>query len=369
MASPKICPRCHRLYRDKHALCSYDQEPLVTTRRIDLIEPSTRELEGERIGDRYVLRGFIGRGAMAKIYLAEDLETHEPVAVKLLDPEHARVANTRERFLREARAAAVIGHENIVDILDAGIRADRTPYVVMEFLFGETLGQLVRRQGPLSAELALPILIDVASALAAAHRENIVHRDVKPDNIFLVGEPGEPYTVKVVDFGLAKMDADSNLTALGIAVGTLEYMSPEQAVSDRVGPRADVYGLGAVMFRMLTGELPFPYEEPPRLLAAQLVEPPPAPESLRPGLDPALAAILLTAMRKHPDNRYPTMVAFGEDLERALGNKDGLFADHPLRISPDAYVPVSPFAQNVARLLYRRSGMTAPDWPNDDDDA
>jgi serine/threonine-protein kinase len=299
---------------------------------------------------------------MARVYLAEDRETRRPVAVKVLDPAHVRTGRTRERFFREAKAAAMIGHPNIVRVFDVGQRDGGAPYLVMEYLFGESLGDCLRRERRMDADIALPTLRHAAAGLAAAHRAGIVHRDVKPDNIFLVGEPGDPYAVKVLDFGLAKIHAQSGLTVTGFAVGTVEYMAPEQVVSDRHDARTDVYALGVVMFRVFTGELPFPRgEDDSDLLARHLLTPPPRPSSLREDLDPRVEAVILKAIRKRPENRYASMEAFIEDLDRLVGGAAGrLTAENPLPSPQDVYVPQGVFAKNATVYFYRKLGMLLP---------
>src|SRR5262249_16550758 len=159
-------------------------------------------------------------------------------------------------FLREASAVKGLEHPNIVKISDTGERGDGAPYLVMEYLFGETLGAFLRREKKMLPEVALPFIYKAASALSAAHKAGIVHRDVKPDNVFVIGEAGEPYDIRLLDFGIAKLRR-SNMTVAGTTIGTAEYMAPEQGLADPVDPRTDIYGLGAVMYRMLVGELPF----------------------------------------------------------------------------------------------------------------
>ncbi|WP_437797880.1 serine/threonine-protein kinase [Sorangium sp. So ce693] len=357
-----FCARCHREYDAGHRFCPYDGAELTEGRRVDLFRYKPTRLRGTRLGERYEVHGYLGKGAMARVYLAVEIETGQPVAIKVLEEFAARAERTRERFVREAQSAAMIGHPNIVRVLDAGARSeDGAPYLVMEYLFGESLGDWLRRERRMDADLAIPVLSQAASGLAAAHRAGIIHRDVKPDNIYLVGPQGDPYAVKVLDFGLAKIQAADLITATGTAVGTLEYMAPEQVVSDLPDARTDVYGLGVVMFRAFTGELPFPRSEQSELLARQLVTPPPRPSEKRRSLDPLLESVILKAIRKRPDNRYPSMEAFLEDLERLAGDRDGpLSADEPLREPSDVYVPQGSFARNAAIYFYRRLGMEAP---------
>ncbi|WP_437676194.1 serine/threonine-protein kinase [Sorangium sp. So ce131] len=356
-----FCARCHREYDAGHRFCPYDGAELADARRVELFRYKPTRLRGTVLGGRYEVCGYIGKGAMARVYLAVERETRLPVAIKVLESFAARAERTRERFMREAQSAAMIGHPNIVKVLDAGTRDDGAPYLVMEYLFGESLGDWLRRERLMDADLAVPVLCQAASGLAAAHRAGIIHRDVKPDNLFLLGAQGDPYAVKVLDFGLAKIQAADHITATGTAVGTLEYMAPEQVVSDRPDARTDVYGLGVVMFRAFTGELPFPRSEQSELLARQLVTQPPRPSERRRGIDRLTEAVILKAIRKRPENRYPSMEAFLLDLERLAGERGGpLLAEDPLPAPDDVYVPQGSFARNAAIYFYRKLGMEAP---------
>jgi serine/threonine protein kinase len=247
---------------------------VVTARRIDHIPIQPDPEAGRVLDGRYVIRGLLGRGAMARVFLAEDSESGEPVAVKVLESlVGARSDTAKQRFFREARAAAMLKHPSIVRILDLGLRDDGVPYLVLEHLFGEVLGELLRRVSVLGAGLGLAIVREAAAGLVVAHAAGIVHRDVKPDNVFLVGAPGEPYGVKLLDFGLAKLDQQSGFTKAGTAVGTMEYMAPEQLLTERPDARTDVYALGVVMYRMFTGRLPFEGKDEAELLARQLIDP------------------------------------------------------------------------------------------------
>jgi eukaryotic-like serine/threonine-protein kinase len=184
---------------------------------------------------------------------------------------------------------------------------------------------------------------------------------VKPDNIFLIGAQGDPYGVKVLDFGLAKIQAANGITATGVAVGTIEYMAPEQVVSDRPDARTDVYGLGTVMYRTFTGDLPFPRADDSELLARQLVTQPPRPSEKRKSIDRRIEAVILKALRKRPENRYPSMAAFLEDLERLAGDREGeLTAEGPLPEPEDVYVPRGAFARNATVYFYKKLGMVSP---------
>jgi serine/threonine-protein kinase len=347
-----FCPRCHRLYDATTQFCPHDGTPIVTTPRIHSIRVQPTSEAGALIDGRYAIRGLLGKGSMARVYLAEDNETGEPVAVKLLDHEMARRRAMRERFLREVDVARKLEHPNIARILGAGEQG-LVPYLVLEYLFGESLGEMIRRAGIVDPALMLPLLRDAASALAAAHRAGIVHRDLKPDNLFLVGAIGAPYAIKVLDFALAKLQ-EGNLTGVGMAVGTLAYMAPEQAITDKVDARSDIYGLGSVMFRSFTGRLPFTSMDRARLIGCHLFVTPPRPTAIRPELDPRLEEVILTTLRKHPDNRYPSMEVLVEDIERILGQRGGEMYAGTLQRDPDIYEPKSPFAQSTAQNLYTR---------------
>ena len=301
---------------------------------------------GVLLGARYEVRGFIGKGAMARVYLAQDLEKREPVAVKVLDTSTPRDREARERFLREATAVKDLDHPNIVKIFDTGERGDGAPYLVMEYLFGESFGSFLRREKRMDPKIAVPMLIKAADALIAAHEAGIVHRDVKPDNLFLIGEPGEPYDVRLLDFGFAKL-RQATQTAAGMAIGTAEYMAPEQGLADPVDGRTDVYGLGAVLYRVLTGQLPFRATDDAELIAKLALLPPTPPRHWAQDIDPRLETIVTAALRKRPENRYPSMKKMVADLEIVRARRDvPLFAERVIA-EPDIYEPVGPIAKGA----------------------
>jgi serine/threonine-protein kinase len=348
----KYCPRCHRHYDDPELrFCPDDGAAISDAPQVQHIRARPTRETGVVLEGRYEVRGIIGKGGMARVYLADDVRTRRAVAVKILSRDFARDPVARERFLREIEVSATIGHPNVVQVLDAGERPDGSPFIVLEFLHGESLGELLRRDGHVEAAFAVPMLARAASALSAAHRVGIIHRDVKPDNLFLVGERGAPYTLKVVDFGMAKLTEATSLSQSGMALGTLQYIAPEQALADPVDGRTDVYGLGVVLYRTVTGKLPFEAQDDARLVAHHLFAPPPRPSLVKPGLDPRLDAVILNAMRKRPENRYPTMKALEEDLERILGERDGAVVPAPLVREPDHYEAENPSARAAATVL------------------
>jgi serine/threonine protein kinase len=354
-----LCPLCHREFDDPSArVCPYDRSALKNDPPISLIDAQPSPEVGAVYDKRYIVRGTLGGGGMGQIYLAEHAFTQQPVAIKVLNSREARQTVLRERFLREARTIDALEHPNIVRLLDAGVRRDGNPYLVMEYLHGESLGARLRRERRLPLAQALWIAREVASALAAAHEAGAIHRDVKPDNVFLLGAIGAPYAVKVVDFGLARLQGMSSLTATGTTVGTIEYMAPEQTVKDPMGPRCDVYALGVVLYRMIAGKLPFNGDDALKL-AQHLIVVAPRLSRFVPDVDPRVESVVATALRKLPTNRYATMEDFLEDLDRLLGARDGEVSAGTV-LDDDVYLPHSPYAKTVATLLYKKLGLLPP---------
>ncbi|WP_375756883.1 protein kinase [Corallococcus exercitus] len=272
-------------------------------------------LVGTQMGSFRLVRR-VGRGGMGSVYLAEHVSIGSRVAVKVLHEHLTRYPELVQRFHAEARAVNLIGHENIVSIFDLNAAAPR-PYLIMEFLEGAPLSAWVGT--PLSAGAVVPMLTQVCDALHAAHARGIVHRDLKPDNIFLVKRGrGMPF-VKVLDFGIAKLvDASMPETVAGIIVGTPEYMAPEQSLSRRLDGRADLYAVGVIAYQLLTGRLPFPDEGLTAQLVAHQTRQPPAPRSICSTVPAALEAVVLRALAKTPEERFPNALALRAALEQAL---------------------------------------------------
>ncbi|HZI12893.1 MAG TPA: serine/threonine-protein kinase, partial [Myxococcus sp.] len=258
----------------------------------------------------------LGRGGMGAVYLGEHVSIGSRVAVKVLHEHLARYPELVQRFHAEARAVNLIGHENIVSIFDLNAAPPR-PYLIMEYLDGAPLSAWVGT--PLPAAAVVAVLAQVCDALQAAHARGIVHRDLKPDNIFLVRRGrGTPF-VKVLDFGIAKLrDAHMPQTHAGIIVGTPEYMAPEQSLGRRVDGRADLYALGVIAYQLVTGRLPFTEEGLTAQLVAHQMRPPPPPRSVHPGVPPAVERVILHALAKAPEDRYPDTLALKAALQAAL---------------------------------------------------
>jgi serine/threonine-protein kinase len=218
------------------------------------------------------------------------------------------------RFQREAEAASALFHPNVVGVYDVNHTADGRPYIVAEFLEGEQLGDFLERAGKLPVPLAIHIVRQVCRALGAAHERGIVHRDIKPENIFLTGAPAAP-VAKVLDFGISKLAGDATgLTKTGMVMGTPAYMAPEQARGDRVDHQADIYALGAILYRVVTGKRPFEEMDALATLTSVLTEDPPRPREIDPSVPDALEIVIQRAMAKDPADRYRTTAALEADL-------------------------------------------------------
>ncbi|MBN8469363.1 protein kinase [Corallococcus exiguus] len=305
---------CDTLVREAGGGPGKAVEPPAAVAVADEVDP----LVGTQMGSFRLVRR-VGRGGMGSVYLAEHVSIGSRVAVKVLHEHLTRYPELVQRFHAEARAVNLIGHENIVSIFDLNASAPR-PYLIMEFLEGAPLSAWVGT--PLSAGAVVPMLMQVCDALHAAHARGIVHRDLKPDNIFLVKRGrGMPF-VKVLDFGIAKLvDASMPETVAGIIVGTPEYMAPEQSLSRRLDGRADLYAVGVIAYQLLTGRLPFPDEGLTAQLVAHQTRTPPSPRSICPSVPPALEAVVLRALAKTPEERFPHALALRAALEQALATR------------------------------------------------
>jgi serine/threonine protein kinase len=271
---------------------------------------------GTVIAGRYRILGLIGVGGMGAVYRAEHVHMRKTVALKLLHPELLRVEEVVQRFEREAIAAARIDHPNVVAANDFGKLDDGSFYLVLEYVDGTSLRQLLET-GPLPVARALNVARQTTLALGAAHAAGIVHRDLKPDNVMLVPEPDGTDRVMVLDFGIARVAPPSEnrdatkLTRVGVVMGTIAYMSPEQAIGQAIDERTDLYSLGVMLYEMIAGNVPFDAELPSQVLARQLVE---APPPLPAGTPVPLAQLVYDLMEKKAEDRPPTADAVLERL-------------------------------------------------------
>ncbi len=253
---PKVCRLCGGRYPDDFRVCPRDANPLENAPEGD--DPFL----GKVLGETYEIARLVGEGGMGRVYEARHLRLKDRrFAVKVLHPELARQPDVVARFQREAESASSIAHPNVVDVFDVHKTADGVPYLVGEFLQGEELGDHIKRNGKLPVAQAVAVTRQVCKALAAAHARGIVHRDMKPENVFLVSNDGA-LSVKVLDFGISKAGGEANLTRTGMIMGTPSYMAPEQAKGDKVDLRADIYAIGALLYHALTGSRPFDSDDP-----------------------------------------------------------------------------------------------------------
>jgi tRNA A-37 threonylcarbamoyl transferase component Bud32 len=273
---------------------------------------------GTLLGGRYRLDAQIGRGGMSTVYRAFDIVLERPVAIKLMHREIASDSDQLERFRREARSVARLNHPHIVTVIDAGEEpaedGGSTPYIVLEYVDGETLKQLIHRVGPLDSPQALAYAIELARALGAAHERMIVHRDVKPQNV-LIGEEGG---AKITDFGIARTLTEEGLTVAGRVLGTTDYVSPEQALGQPVTGQSDLYSLGVVLYEMLTGEVPFTGDSPVAVAMRHVREQLPDVQRLRPDVSAATASVIDRAVAKDLDWRYADADSMAAALEDVL---------------------------------------------------
>jgi serine/threonine-protein kinase len=278
----------------------------------------TDPLISQLVADRYRVIRKLGEGGMGSVYLAEHVVIEKKLVLKVLAPELARREDLVARFLQEARSASRICHENVIDISDFGQSAEGYVYIAMEYLEGQDLGQVVRAEGALAWSRVRGIVVQICRALRAAHDRGIVHRDMKPENIFLIHREGRPEFVKILDFGIAKvMGLDPNgprLTRTGMIFGTPEYMAPEQAEGKEADHRVDVYAVGCIAYHLMTGQTPFVADNFMAMLTKHLMEDPVPPSVRRPDLaiTPEMDALVGKALEKDRDKRYQNM---GELLE------------------------------------------------------
>jgi len=359
------CPHCAGSHPKTWSHCPTTGKPLTTG-------PA---LVGRVIGDRYRILGLIGEGGMGAVYEAEHLAVGRRVALKRLHPELAHDSHAISRFQREARAAGASGHEHVVDVLDLGFAEDGAPYLVMELLVGESLATRLKRQRQIAPRRAAAIAGQVLSALEAVHALDVIHRDLKPDNIFLSKRNGRTDYVKVLDFGVSKMSAegkDPKLTRTGVMVGTPHYMSPEQARGVRnLDHRVDLYAIGVILYECLAGQLPFQADNYHALLQSILAREPLPLQQLVPDLDAGLVELVHRALAKRADDRFPNaramweaLVPFGADaparLESVPAPSPALSMQGTSLATSFGALPTTPMEGEILRAKLREASAFQP---------
>ncbi|HEY6804888.1 MAG TPA: protein kinase [Pyrinomonadaceae bacterium] len=351
------CPHCKATLREEAVFCDTcgevvtndaDRTTLAFDSRADVNEDA---YVGRVIGGKYKLLARLGSGGMGTVYRARRIHIGDDVAVKVLHSEYVNEPNTVERFRREAQAAAMLRHPSIVSIYDFGEARDNDPaFIIMELVDGQTLRQILETEGKLEPHRAVTLLIDVCKGVAVAHRLNIVHRDIKPDNIMILPpdvDDGQE-RVKVVDFGIAKlkdMVAAKTLTQSGRMIGTVYYMSPEQCAAEHLDARSDVYSLGAVLYELLSGHPPFTAETASGIIAKHLTQaPPPLPAELN--VPAEVEAVIVKALAKEASARQADAAALRNELRLALGESPSRRTSENLGILTTKEQPVSVVQQS-----------------------
>lgn len=346
------CPRCGKETPERTNFCAACGFNLIGTRDgLAFRDP----LIGVVIGDRYRLLSRIGVGGMGTVYKAEHVRMGKVVAVKLLHGDLSRDESMIRRFNREARAASRLSSPHTVSVFDYG-QTEGLVYLVMEYLQGSDLGQILRSRGPIGLKHVAKIIAQVADSLDEAHKHGIVHRDLKPENIFICAESssGRAEHVKVLDFGLAKLRAtrEESLvdSVVGSIIGTPHYMSPEQITGKEVDVRSDVYSLGAVAYKLLTGSPPFEHANPVAVLSSHLTAPPPRIAEVNPELE-SIQPILDTALAKLPEERFQSVLQLSEALSRVVMDPEAFARDSA---GPTLSVPAVDFEDASTRKDFDR---------------
>ncbi|HEY9869089.1 MAG TPA: serine/threonine-protein kinase [Candidatus Obscuribacterales bacterium] len=331
-AEEKICPVCSVAYPAYAVFCSVDGGRLVPARPAqaaaqargseideDEMVPAT-ELIGQIVGGKYLLEEFIGEGGMAVVYRATHVNMERPVVVKILQGRLSTSEKSVQRFERECKVTAKVSHPNVVSVFDVGFINGNQPYLVMEYIKGESLRDKIDREGQLPLNVAAAILIQICRGLQEAHSMGIIHRDLKPENILLQERSDRPDWVKIVDFGIAHLSSAGyqRLTKTGSVVGTAEYMAPEQLRDFPLDTRSDLYSLGVMLFEMLTARVPFEADTLEAMLLKAIMDPPDPPSKFRQDIPAGspFDRVVLRAMEKDPDRRYQTATEMRLDVEQ-----------------------------------------------------
>src|SRR5688572_10835249 len=314
------CPQCGRQYAHGEKVCAVDQTPLQADATIAVATPAD-PLVGVTFDGKYRLDEKLGVGGMGTVYRATHLLIDRPVAIKVLNSRFVEDEAALIRFRREARAAGRLQHANAVTVTDFGTTSDGYVYIVMELLEGRTLREVLAHDAPLDTARAVSLMMQISAAVGAAHEAGIIHRDLKPANIFIVQRTNTPPTVKVLDFGIAKLAAEAleeddhmTLTQVGVMIGTPRYMSPEQCDGVQLTPASDVYSLGIILYEMLAGMTPFTGSTPLSVAMKHSSSPPRPPSEIVATIPPAIESVVLHALEKNPADRPANADEFRQEL-------------------------------------------------------
>src|SRR5882762_8418254 len=333
----KVCPVCGKEYSDTSTLCTLDAEVLQS---VD--DP----LVGQTLAEKYLIEQLIKRGGMGAVYRGKHVMMDKTVAIKVLRPSLAGDDDVVARFSREAKAASRISHPHAVSVTDFGESENGVVFLVMEYLDGRTLKEIIRSEGAMPLARVVEIIRQVTGALDAAHGQGVVHRDLKSDNIMVSQTNGGDWA-KVLDFGIAKLQQpegvrDHDITAANLVIGTPQYMSPEQCSQTQpLDARSDIYSLGVIIYEMLAGRVPFTGESPTMIMMQHVQDVPPSVLTTRPDLPPAVDGVITRALAKVPADRFQTAGELFAALSNAAG-EDMVAAPRSAETVPS--VPVIPAA-------------------------
>lgn len=321
----KHCENCGRQYPEEANFCMIDGSRLPKSAEPKLrprvpMGEATRLL-GKTVGGKYTIQSVIGQGGMAVVYQAFDNLIERPVVIKVMQAWLSNDERANERFKRECQLTAQLNHPNIIRVYDGGLLNNHEPYLVMEYVAGESLRRALDRHGPVPLKTAAALVIQICRGLREAHEAGIIHRDLKPDNVLVEAVKGSTQHIKILDFGIAYLVAGAHrLTQTGKLIGTPAYIAPEQLKDRKIDARADLYAVGVILFELLTGKVPFEGETAESILTKQLFEEPPLLSDERPEIIPGspIELVVTKALAKEPDQRYQSAKEFEEAIELSL---------------------------------------------------
>lgn len=377
------CPGCNTLNSDSALFCRDCGRPLADNPQppagtdLLLAQPATLPLSnvttqvseldlliGTVFDNRYRIDGKLGSGGMGAVYRGTRLLIGDEVAIKLLQPKEVAQHQSIERFQREAQAAARLKHANAVNVYDFGVSSEGIFYLVMELVKGESVRTIIKRRGPFTLTAAAEVVTQVGAALDEAHRQQILHRDIKPDNI-MVQPTIDGLRVKVLDFGIAKLsDDDANLTQTGSVMGTPHYMSPEQCLGEELDSRSDVYSLGVVLYEMLAGVVPFNSPTSTAVVIQHVNQPPPPLHSLNPAIPAGVETVVLRALEKRRELRPSSAGALASELNSAVHPSSATTIGNPSVPLTMPASAVAPFSGEQATLVMNPAAAGAGSYPS-----